>query len=475
MVYYDKHVTEREMAKSGVGWFKFDEPSGNTSDSKGTTLGTVTGTTRVSGVSSNALRFNGTSDYVQFNQKVIPVGKKSIRFKVKKTGIPTVEGVILSSIQTSAFHGEKVTINASGSLIWYSFKGTSGDFRFSISSGNICDGQWHDVLLTWDGTINANAVKMYVDNMNNPVSQGVAKTLESTVAQNNLRLGANNNNATPTTEFLQFELDELEIYNNVIDTTVNKSFILLSDGYKRLSQGSPAIINELPSNALTSNTGDPSFKVSASSFMTTGTEPFKAFDKSVSTSGVFTNAWATLDTIKTGWIKAELDQPKKIVRYSLQSRNATSTDPQAMPVSWIFQGSNDDLVWTDLDIRNNQNAWSLGERRHYEISNTNSYKFYRISVSQNGGHTFLMIGEIYFYLNDTPATSPSFKTISPTLPTLPIFQTEGMDDLSIFDRKVQTVLESPKVMTSEVLGVGKVYKSSVDLKKYFDLRKIEVK
>lgn len=68
-----------------------------------------------------------------------------------------------------------------------------------------------------------------------------------------------------------------------------------------------------------------------------------------------------------------------------------------------------------------------------------------------------------------------WSDVAPTLPTLTQFQSEGMDDLSLFDRKVQAVLESPQAMTNSVLGEGKVFKGTVSLTKYFDLRKLEVK
>lgn len=68
-----------------------------------------------------------------------------------------------------------------------------------------------------------------------------------------------------------------------------------------------------------------------------------------------------------------------------------------------------------------------------------------------------------------------WQTVSTALPSSEQFREHGMEDLSILDRKVQPVLESPIQMTSEGLGEGKVFKASVDLKKYFDSRKLEVK
>src|SRR5690606_19019817 len=49
--------------------------------------GTATNVTRVAGVSGNALSFNGTSSRVDFNNPIIPIGAKSIRFKIKRNGM----------------------------------------------------------------------------------------------------------------------------------------------------------------------------------------------------------------------------------------------------------------------------------------------------------------------------------------------------------------------------------------------------
>ena len=69
-----------------------------------------------------------------------------------------------------------------------------------------------------------------------------------------------------------------------------------------------------------------------------------------------------------------------------------------------------------------------------------------------------------------------WQIVSPTLPTQAEFELEGMDDLSVLNRKVQSVIDSPFLMTDDgALGLGKVFKSTVDLTKYKDLRKLEVK
>lgn len=69
-----------------------------------------------------------------------------------------------------------------------------------------------------------------------------------------------------------------------------------------------------------------------------------------------------------------------------------------------------------------------------------------------------------------------WESVSATLPNQTGFEEHGMEDLSVFDRDVQTVTGSPFLMTNDgTLGEGKVFKGKVDLKKIVDLRKLEIK
>ena len=66
----------------------FDELSGNTYDNIGGNMGTIYNSpVRVIGWNDEgyAMSFNGTSQYVQFNNHMIKVGNKTIRFKIKTT------------------------------------------------------------------------------------------------------------------------------------------------------------------------------------------------------------------------------------------------------------------------------------------------------------------------------------------------------------------------------------------------------
>lgn len=70
-----------------------------------------------------------------------------------------------------------------------------------------------------------------------------------------------------------------------------------------------------------------------------------------------------------------------------------------------------------------------------------------------------------------------WQTISTTLPSVDTFTIEGIDDLSIFDRKSIriNIPMDDNTPSGEVLGNGKVFKEKVDLKRYFQINSIKVK
>lgn len=212
--------TERNMRDYGVSWFKFDEASGNVTDSKGTAIGTINGgVTRVAGWNGqgNALSFNGTgSSYVQFNQKVIPLGKKSIRFGLKlNVSSRTDEAmIVMSNVATTASYGFQFWFEKNGFLNIAKAYGSSGNWDGRlIGTIDFNDLKWHDILFTWDGTTNENSVKLYIDDLKTPNVTGKI-TISETDYSYNLILGRQN----LTTANLRFngQIDNLEIYNEVI-------------------------------------------------------------------------------------------------------------------------------------------------------------------------------------------------------------------------------------------------------------------
>lgn len=235
---------------------------------------------------------------------------------------------------------------------------------------------------------------------------------------------------------------------------VNKSFILLSDGYKKFIKGNPKI--NIPSVDLTSG----KTYASSSNYDTTNT-PDKVFDDNSAT------RWLAASVGGNHWVSVDLGTIKNIKKVTLVQDTGFRCD------DFRIEYSDDNLTWnvafTGLLLKNtNKQEFTF---------NSGSHRYWRLYIVTNTSSGSGGIAEMELMEEELiiPAIPSSWATVSTILPSLTQFQTEGIDDLSIFDRKIQEVLGNPKVMGSEVLGVGTVYKTSINLKKIFDLRKIEVK
>lgn len=209
----NKSVKFSSYDANHVGIWKFDEASGSSCNpSKGSAVGTCYGTTIVDGVNGKARSFNGSSDKITFNEKVIPQGAKTIRFRMKQNGNPANDKAILccSTSLASGANGDVVRLTTSG-YIWY-LLGQNSTFIINLMSAkNVCDNNWHDIMITWDGTTSVGAVKLYVDDISSP-ELGTATTTQTTVPTNNLQIGYDY--ATPTS-YYGGVIDEVEISNVV--------------------------------------------------------------------------------------------------------------------------------------------------------------------------------------------------------------------------------------------------------------------
>lgn len=211
-------TTEQLMAQYGVAWFGFDEASGNVYDKLGLNnyVGTVAGATRVQGWNGegNSMSFNGTNQYVQFNDRIIPIGEKTIRFKIIKPS-PSLKNIFGTAHTTASTHGDAVSIRDNGSIGWASLRATTGLYRFYLESNiNICDNKWHDILLTWDGTTDEGAVKIYIDDMTNPNVIGTANIVETANPSTNLTIGRASGGSAHY--YFDGQIDDLQVYNKAL-------------------------------------------------------------------------------------------------------------------------------------------------------------------------------------------------------------------------------------------------------------------
>jgi hypothetical protein len=89
----------------------------------------------------------------------------------------------------------------------------------------------------------------------------------------------------------------------------------------------------------------------------------------------------------------------------------------------------------------------------------------------------LIYNKSFIYINGEYKTwdnsNKQWITVLTSLPSKDIFSNQGIDDISILNRK-QTTLQQT-MNNNGTLGGGKVFKSTVDLNKYFDLISLNVK
>lgn len=238
-------TTEQLMAQYGVAWFDFDETGGNVIDKIGLSdyIGIVTGATRTQGWNGEggSMNFSGaTVQRVQFNQKIIPIGEKSIRLKYKIDSLPSTNNryLLLSNNSYDATkYGIEFTIHPDGSFrVWIRTQATLLlEIVAPISA--IPDGKWHDVLFTWDGTVTAKGVKLYIDDMTQPKVVSQARAQETVAPSDNLVLGnVSTLNSAQNNVFYVGQLDDVQIYNKDISSMlVQKRLVVKTKDNKNLS------------------------------------------------------------------------------------------------------------------------------------------------------------------------------------------------------------------------------------------------
>jgi len=136
---------------------------------------------------------------------------------------------------------------------------------------------------------------------------------------------------------------------------------------------------------MTSNTSP--LGIATSSNTIVGQEPYKAFDKNITTYwGSFTYGnWLPQ------WVAYEFPTAKIIKKYAVKAVN--TADGGYNPKSWQFQGY-DGANWVDLDIVVNEPQFGNFERREYSIDTPASYIKYRIYVTEAQSYAYTEIAEL---------------------------------------------------------------------------------
>ncbi|KMN41540.1 LamG domain-containing protein [Lysinibacillus sp. LK3] len=219
--------TKDNLSKYGKAFIGFDEPSGNVMDSIGGYTGALNNApTRVTGWNGQgyAMSFNGTNQYVEFNNPVINSSVGSVRLKVKpKTN---TDPQIIFSNRNSAGMGfqiwfsvdMKLNVGISTSKVW--------DLQIT-SPNSVQIDKWYDILVTWN---EQGLFKVYVDNMKSSLVEGSLGY--SYVPTNGLFTVGRLPTRLSTSGYFKGELDSIEIYDRVISPIPDKYLVEHNGDYK---------------------------------------------------------------------------------------------------------------------------------------------------------------------------------------------------------------------------------------------------
>jgi E3 ubiquitin-protein ligase HECTD1 len=171
-------------------------------------------------------------------------------------------------------------------------------------------------------------------------------------------------------------------------TSTNKTLTYASDG------DTNGVFYYLGTNKGTEAWSNPSTKVtlSASSILSG-----RGVERLVDRSAEELTGDAHTNRENNAWFKVDFGSNRlQIKYYTLQARKTIDQQPR----SWLFQGSNDDVTYTDIDIQNNNATLSNGSFYRKQITGqTSGYRYYKLTQTDtnSSGDTYFTLGEWEFY------------------------------------------------------------------------------
>ncbi|PQP82455.1 hypothetical protein C0Q44_13510 [Paenibacillus sp. PCH8] len=258
-------------------------------------------------------------------------------------------------------------------------------------------------------------------------------------------------------------------FMKIENLSMNRSFINHEGSYKKLKKGSPKVNETLIiTPSMTSNT-TPSGVASASSIYNASYEAWRAFNGGATGTE---DCWASSAGNPSGFLVYNFNNVTTLNAYAITSRDAS--DLTSAPKDWTLAGSNDGTNWSTIHTVTNSTGWSQKETRSFVLSRDFSFSNYRLIIHTNNGANYTTIGELKL-VNKIfiPAIPSEWITISATLPSESTFINDGMDDLSVFNRKNEDFVQTMSANGS--LGSGRLFKGSIDLKKYIEITNVSVK
>ena len=120
----------------------------------------------------------------------------------------------------------------------------------------------------------------------------------------------------------------------------------------------------------------------------------KAFDDGGNT--MLHDGWQGLSCQMYGFLMILLNLLKSLTIPS--SRKVGDTKKELQKIG-PWRGPNDNSTWETLDSETNQTGWGQWETRRYSVSSPNTYRYYKLVISDNNGDGTVGVGEIQYFTN----------------------------------------------------------------------------
>lgn len=150
----------------------------------------------------------GATTGVTLSDKVVPFGAKTVRFRLKMSSLAAQTLLDETSLST-ANYGTCITIDAAGKIRVRLMQ--AGSTPVDITAGiAITAGQWNDFCFAWDGSTEAERVRLYLDGVQVAIGKASAQQDMGHAATNNTVLL---NQAPVASSGGTAAMSDLEIYN----------------------------------------------------------------------------------------------------------------------------------------------------------------------------------------------------------------------------------------------------------------------
>ncbi|URZ08706.1 Ig-like domain-containing protein [Clostridium felsineum] len=189
-------------------------------------------------------RFNSDNSQVNISASSMPTKNVSMKFDVRfpqnNTGTSTIisssDGVNLK-LQNNFLNFYIACHNANMNRI-------QSTINLNADASKYLDGKWHTIVLSYAGDYALNGVKMYVDDLVNPIAVGTEQANETNGQSEDFTLGGGT-----------FDLDNFQVYDTILDYSTKVTGISLNKETDELKGGETDTLQAIivPFNATNKN------------------------------------------------------------------------------------------------------------------------------------------------------------------------------------------------------------------------------